>query len=339
MQEIDKKLADKIWTEIEKANRILLHAHPNPDGDSLGSTLATRFALESKGKKVTLIKGDSVLPKYLSTLPGFSAITPKNFFEVDLKEVDLFLVLDSGSPDRVSKIAQVAFPLVIPSVVIDHHITNPKFGDINLVDSSYPATAQIMYDLFKIWGITITQDMALCLFVGIYTDTGGFVYRQTSSKTLHIASELADIAPQFGDLLFTLNNSNTKGQLKLRGLLLNSIETFFGDTVAIASISYKELQNNGINSEDAGAVDVANELKSVIQWNIGIRLMEDEPNIVKLSFRSRDPDKYDVSAIAKKLNGGGHKGASGARIMDSLPHAKERLLNAILEVYPELKRP
>jgi phosphoesterase RecJ-like protein len=338
MQTIDTKIARDIWQEIEKANRILLHAHPNPDADSLGSTLAMKFALESRGKLVTLIKGDSDLPKYLEVLPGYNTITLKNFFEINLNDFDLFLILDTGGPDRISKLQPITFPLPIRSVVIDHHITNTKFADINLVAADYPATCQILFDLFEMWGIPVTKEMALCLFTGIYTDTGGFVFRQTTSQTLDVAAKLADIAPEFVDVLFALFNSNTKGYLKLKGILYNSIKTYFSDRVAVAAVSHEELRKNNIDKADM-SIDVANDLKSVVGWDIAVRLIEDEEGIVKLSFRTRDQDKYDVSKIALKLGGGGHKSASGARISGTVENAEQKLLQAIAETYPELGNP
>ena len=109
MTETVKKLAPEILDVIKKSESILLHCHPSPDPDSVGSALAMKFALQSLGKKVTIIAGDSPVPSAFSHFPGFAEIIPKNFFEIDLAAFDLFIIQDSGSLDRISKKAQLFF--------------------------------------------------------------------------------------------------------------------------------------------------------------------------------------------------------------------------------------
>lgn len=328
------EIAGKILEEIKQAKRILMHCHPSPDGDSLGSTLGLKHALGSLGKDITLIKGDSNLPGYLSMLPGYATIVEKNIFEVDFNQFDLFLILDSASLHQISKIKDLEFPKNLKTIVIDHHISNPGYADINLVDSTYPATCEIVYDLLKSWNIEITPDAALCLLIGIFTDTGGFRYAPTSPNTFKAAAELSSQAPNFLDSIFLMENNNAKGRLVLHGLLLQSIETHLNDSVAFASVSYDELQKHGIKQEEFG-VPVVNEMKSVTGWNISVVFMEVEPGMVKMSFRTRDHILYDISKLAVEVGGGGHSRAAGAQIKGNLAEAKAQVLNAIKVVYPD----
>ncbi|MBX4197720.1 DHH family phosphoesterase [Candidatus Parcubacteria bacterium] len=341
MQEINKDIAGQILAEIKLAKKILMHCHPSPDGDSLGSTLAMSHVLKAMGKEPTVIKGDSDLPKYLSKLPGYDTIVLKNIFEIDLKDFDLFLVLDTGSPDRVSKIQPLTLPLPIKTILIDHHISNQGFGDISLILSDYSSTCEILYDLLEMWQIDLSPQAAVCLFVGIYTDTGGFRYRTSKTsppaETIGKAAKLAHIAPNYIDILHSMENSNTKGRLIAQGLLLHSIETHFNDSVAFVSVSKAELDAHKITLDDISGLDVANQLKSVIGWNMGISFIEKEPNYIGISFRSRDPERYDVAKVASFVKGGGHKAAAGARILGTLQEAKDQVLKAIAETYPDLK--
>ncbi len=330
-------LADRILGEIKKANHILLHCHPSPDADSIGSTLAMKHAITSMGKEVTLIAGDSPLPTYLSTLPGFNTIVTKNLFEVDLAAYDLFLILDSAALGQISRKGTIIFPPTLQTIVIDHHKTNPGFASINLIDDSYPATCQIVFDLLSQWNISITPDIALNLFAGIYTDTGGFKYRGTTYKTIAIASKLAEIAPDFTKLLFVMDNSNTKERLMLEGALLSSIESWFGDSVAVASVSHEFLSKNNIGDNEISGAEIANTLKSVVNWNIGISMVEKEPGIVKMSFRTRDADRFDVSKVAVLLGGGGHMAAAGAAISGNLEEVKQKVKQTLEKAYPALK--
>src|ERR1035437_6801700 len=110
MTDIVKKEAPKILAAIKSANNILLHCHPSPDPDSVGSALAMKFALEQLGKKATVIKGDSVIPQAFMHFPGANDIVQKNFGEVDLKEFDLFISLDAGGLNMISSLR----PIIIP---------------------------------------------------------------------------------------------------------------------------------------------------------------------------------------------------------------------------------
>src|ERR1035437_3297518 len=201
MTDIVKKEAPKIFAAIKAANNILLHCHPSPDPDSVGSALAMKFALESLGKKATVIRGDSEIPQAFMHFPGADSIVPKNFFEVDLKEFDLFIVQDSGSMSMISRRGEIKFPKTLNVIVIDHHATIADFGSINLIEPSYPACCQILFDLFKEWKILITPDIAKNLFIGTYTDTGGFKYEKTAPETLAMAAELTKIAPDFHKII------------------------------------------------------------------------------------------------------------------------------------------
>jgi len=195
--EIIEKMAPIILEEVKKANKILLHCHPSPDPDSVGSALAMRFALEQLGKKVTVIKGDSDLSKGFMHFPGAKDIVLKNFSEIDPTKYDLFIVLDSSTLDRISGLVDVSSFGEIKLINIDHHVSNTGFGYINMIVSDYPATAQILYDLFLKWGIEINDNIATNLFIGIYTDTGGLKYRNVSRRTYDIMADLVTKAKNF----------------------------------------------------------------------------------------------------------------------------------------------
>jgi phosphoesterase RecJ-like protein len=148
MTKVIDEMAPVVLDAITKAENILLHCHPSPDPDSVGSVLAMKLALEQLGKKVTAIQGDSAIPQAFMHFPGASTIVKKNFGEVSLSDFDLFIILDSGSPEMIS-VNKPSFPLPIKSLVIDHHASNTSYADINLIDIASPATAYILFNLFK----------------------------------------------------------------------------------------------------------------------------------------------------------------------------------------------
>lgn len=331
-----KKIYSQINSAITNSHHILLHLHPSPDADSAGSALAFYHYIKSIKKKVTLITGDSRLSLSLSHLPGSKQIVAKSYFDIDLNKFDLFIILDSSAPDQISKLAPVTFPSTMKTIVIDHHISNTGFGDINLIDVNSPATCQIVYRFFRDSHINITPKMAACLLAGIYTDTGGFKYPPTSTDTFDAAAHLAKIYPNFTQTIFEIENNDTPENLRFLGKILSQIETHFNNHVAIASLSLEDLRSVSLSPDNATG-GVANILKSVVGWNIAISMVEVETNKISVSFRTRNAKIYDVSKIALATGfGGGHRAASGATIPLSLPDAKKLVLNTIKKIYPNL---
>jgi len=327
--------APLILAEIRKASSILLHCHPSPDPDSVGSALAMKLALEQMGKRATVIRGDSNIPQAFMHFPGAKDIVPKSFGEIDLKQFDLFICLDSGTTDRIGR----AFPrdrstLPFKVINIDHHISNKGFGDIDLIASDYPATAEILFDLFHEWGVELTHDIAANLFIGIYTDTGGLKFANTNAHSYRAMAVLVEKATDFQMLIDTMENARKPGTLAYIGLGLTNIETFFGGKLAISAISLSLLEQKGISIDDREGVHIANFLRSVEGWDIDVEMVELAPDQIKLSIRTRDSEKYDVSKLAVAFDGGGHKAAAGAGLKDtSLDDAKKLVVAKAKELY------
>jgi len=318
----------QIQQAINKSKNILLCLHPSPDGDSFGSNLAMYWYLESLDKKPTLISGDSQAPQDFKFLAGFGKIINKNITQVNLEKFDLFIGIDSSSLDQITKLKEIKFPSHLKTINIDHHITNTSWANINLVDTNSPAAGQIVYYFLKSLNVAITLDMANNLFVGIYTDSGGFKYPNTNQDTFLAAADLSTISPNFSQIIFNLENNETSGQLFYKALALKNIDLYFDDNLAISSVSQIELIKKNINVADTQRSNISNILKSVIGWNIGASLVETEANVCNLSLRTRDSVKYDVSKLAQSLGGGGHPTAAGAQIKMPLDLAKQELIKA-----------
>ena len=324
-----KRREDTILKEIKKAKRILLHCHPSPDPDSLGSTLAMKGALEYFGKKVTLIQGDSNIPPGFLHFPGADKIEHKSFHEVNLADFDLFIILDSGSPEMVSRKHTPTFPLSIRTIVIDHHASNTGYADINYIVSA-PSTTFVLYKLFKEWGVPLTKEIASNLFIGLYTDTGGFKFPPTNHTTYSVAAELVEVAPNFIEIISKMENSQDKDSIYGQAIALNSIKTFHNDHLAISAVPFAALADKKISTNAISEGHIANIIKSVIGWDIAVSMVEIEPGRVKASFRSI---KYDVSKLATALGGGGHKAAAGAVFTTSLDEAVVKVVETSKVLY------
>lgn len=338
MSEIEK-MAPVILETIQKSSRILLHCHPYPDPDSVGSVLAMTSALKKLGKEVTPIIGDSQYPENLMSLPNREWIQNKNYSQIEPNDFDLFIILDSSSPTQVSQRSEVKFPEGMKTVVIDHHRTNEGFGGINLIDQESSSTSEILYKLFRLWNVEIDKDMALYLFLGIYADTGGFKYLNSSPETLRIASELAVINPDYHRFVFELTNYKKPIDLEMTALALTLLEKHFSDRVVISAIPYAEIEKRKLSKEDAMEGLIGDTLRTVVGWDVVASMVEAEPEVVTVSLRTRDENKYDVSLIAKAVgkDGGGHRGAAGTTIYAPLEEAKKALLDKIEETFPDIK--
>lgn len=326
-----KKLAPEILEEIKKAENILLHFHPGPDGDCVGSALAMKFVLEQLGKNPTVISGDSELPEEFSHLPGFNDVLDKDLTEIDQSQFDLFLALDSATEGHVSRYGKVDSNL--PVIVIDHHHDNAKYGKINLVVQS-SSVCEVLYNLFSEWQIKLDRNIAANLFVGLFTDSGGFVYESATPHTLFVASKLAEVASDFSKIIFEMNNQNEPGHIIFRALALSAVEIH--GQVAMSVLSHEKITEKNLSPYHMSRHEIPNTLKSVKGWEVGISVFEKEPEQTYCSFRSRDPEKFDVSKIAKTVGGGGHKVAAGAFIPKTAEEAKQDILAGIKKVYPEL---
>jgi hypothetical protein len=230
----------------------------------------------------------------------------------------------------ITKASGVAVLPIITSAVTISSTGTTTITDLNISGTTITASAGTI--------TLLNNKIAACLFAGIYTDTGGFKYLNTTYKTLNIVSQLAKIYPQFTKLIFDIENTDEPDRLKLISILLGSIETYFSDKVAIASISFDEIEKNKLSMSSLnGNSEVANMIKSVVGWDIALTLTEIQPEIIKISMRTRDSQKYDLAKIAVATKaGGGHKAAAGATLNMPLPQAKETILAIIKKLYPKI---
>lgn len=329
---IIKEKAPLILETIKKAENILLCCHPSPDPDSVGSSLAMKFALEQLGKKATVIKGDSDIPEAFAHFPGAGSIVPKNFFEVNLNEYDLFIAIDSAQLGMVSRRGEVRFPPNLKVVAIDHHETNGMFGNINLVLPEYPSSTQVLFDLFSEWGIKLNAEIASNLFVGLYTDTGSLKFPGMKDDTYDVAAKLVSHIPSVSRLIADMEYSNTESYLSFEANALRSIEVVSG-ILAISSVPLSFIRENNIPVSEIKTGEISSYLLTVKDWEITVSLVELSEGLIKASFRSKDADKFDVSKLTAALGGGGHKAAAGLILKSSLEGAKRSIVEKAKEMY------
>jgi phosphoesterase RecJ-like protein len=317
-----KKESRKILSEIKKAEKILLALHVSPDVDSLASTLSLNLVLKRMEKKTRIISFSQIPPKLLS-FAGEQTVEITDFAKVNFNDYDLFIALDSAQERMITRSHYPEeFPKNFKVINIDHHITNNKYGDINFV-YPYSSTSELLYWLFKDWGIKIDRALSDFIFRGIMTDTGGFQYPMTSAETFLVASELLKNGASLDEsVLFTLRSYSFK-TLKYWGKILNNMRIDESGKFIWSKISAKEREELGVDpTEIEGAASL---FTPVVQGTeFGIILNEESGHLVRGSLRSRD--KFDVSEIAVELGGGGHKQAAGFSLELPIEEAEKLVL-------------
>lgn len=300
------EVAHDILEQLRAARRILIAAHEHPDGDAVGSTLALLHALRLQGRTVTVYLPDAP-PDYLSFLPGFSLITTQ---QPDVRQFDVVVVLDCTQLYRAHLQDELAQHTNV--IVIDHHVGNDEGGHRNLVVPEAAATAHILVELFRLWDVAITRDMATCLLTGIFTDTGSFMHDSTTPEILEIASELMSRGARLSHIAHETYQKKELAGLQLWGRALSRIIVNQATGAAVSLITYQDLQECRATLEDLSGV--VNMINTLPQIKFALVLCEYEPGKIKGSLRSEPHKTTDVSRVAKQLGGGGHKLAAGFEV-------------------------
>lgn len=336
-----KALAPVIWSEIQKADKILLSLHNGVDLDSIGSNLALKTILEKEGKTVTLISGDDQINIEALRLPEAKSISLRSLSQTDLQNFDLFIALDIPTPYKLSSNPIPKFPLSVKTVNIDHHFAdNAQFGDVNLVVPE-SSSAEVVLELAQAWGIKLDPHTATNLLAGLYSDTGSLVYPNTTAGSYIHAAKLIEYGASpllVNHILEGLTNS----QLKVVGLGLYKVVEYFSGKVLITDISRAEIKNLGIQFQTTRSIHKQiYYLKLSTQALIEVAIYDKPNGTVGISFRADNSnDLRDVSLLAKALGGGGHpQSSSAADFTGTHKNALQSVLDVIQRTYPDLGQP
>ncbi|SCG83401.1 Bifunctional oligoribonuclease and PAP phosphatase nrnA [Proteiniborus sp. DW1] len=307
-------------SKIEKNNSICITSHVNPDGDSIGSVLALGLALKRNGyDNITMFIPDEI-PRNLSFLPGVDLIQK----EIPDNKIKTLIALDCGDLERIG-IEKTVLKSIDSIINIDHHITNTKFGNINIIDPDASSTGEIIYEILEFMSVNIDKDIATSLYVAISSDTGSFKYDNTSPTTHIIASKLLNIGIDINFINVNLYQSRSIEKTKLLMASLSTMEILEEGKIALVNVTRQMLQScNATMSDGDNIIDFIRDIDGI---EIACIFKEIEDNVVKVGFRSKN--YVDVSAIAKNFNGGGHKKASGCTIYTSIEEGKILVLKEI----------
>ncbi len=292
---------------IRGHDRFLVTSHENPDGDALGSLLATTLGLRHLGKDATMyLYGDAPLPSEYAFMPLDELLrTPP-----DDASDRVLVAVDCAKADRIGPDPTILerAPLVVN---IDHHHDNTRFGGVNLIVPDASSTGEVMRDVLAEIGVELTPEIAEALYIALVTDTGRFQYTNTSPKALRLAAELVEAGADVHRVFQGIYESVQFAKLKLLARALERAQIYEGGRIVISYLLRTDF--NEVGAAEAYSEGIIDYLRAVEGADMAVLIREpprEGAPARKVSLRA-SVDELDVSAIARKMGGGGHRQASG----------------------------
>ena len=317
MNERDARFAE-IGRALREHDKFAVLSHVRPDGDALGSTLALALSLKELGKDVRAWNEEGMLEKYNFLARAELLTEPPNTPE----DFDVAIALDTAVQNRLGSTTAAVGSAKL-WINIDHHPSNPRYGDLVYIDPTAPATAQILFELLTNQKFPITPALAENLYVAISTDTGSFQYPNTTVRTFEIAAELVRGGVNVGRISQLTYENFPRRRIELLRDLLATMRFACDGKLAYFSLSQASALALGVIPEDnEGLIDHLRAIQGVI---VAIFFEELTDGKVRVSMRSKN-EAVDVCAICTQFGGGGHVLAAGARVRGTLPEVEKKIV-------------
>jgi len=304
------------------ASSVTVLCHVNPDADALGSALALGTALHRKGVPVQVAFAEpAATPESLRTLPGGQLLVPAS--EV-AHEVDVLVTVDCGSVGRLGSLRD-RMTGARQVLVIDHHHANARFGSVNLVDGAAESTTVLVCDVLDAWGVDLDAELAHCLYAGLVTDTGSF--RWARPHTHELAARLLSTGIDATEVSRPLMDTHPFGWLAMLSSVLGSavLDSDAAGGRGFAYVLIHCVDAVGMRAEETESV--VDLVRTAAEAQVAAVLKESAPGCWSVSLRAKDA--VDVSAVAARLGGGGHRLAAGFTAQGSADDVLARLRAAL----------
>ena len=302
---------------IKSSKKILLLSHMNPDGDTLGSMCAMYSMIYNRFKKKPDMSIVSNVPYNYRFLPNINLA--QRHFDKSLV-YDLVISLDVAAIERTLD-AQVFFDKAKVSVNIDHHKTNPKFGDYQIIEPEASSCGEVLYNYFKKHNWDIDKESAVCLYAAIMTDTGNFKYENTSSNTFRAVADLVDVGVNPTEIYKKCYETKTKNFVLFQNYCVNKAEFLEDSKIAYTTVYKKDLEK--FSAGDDYTDGIAETLRAIETTEVSFVAKEVDTKLTKISMRSK---KIDVAKICAIFDGGGHTYAAGCTVKASVQDAVKKIL-------------
>jgi len=309
---------------VAEHSSFVIMSHVRPDGDAIGSQLALGFALMAMGKTVYLVNEDGV-PESLAFMAGSEKVTTP---PAEPLEVEVAIALDTATKPRLGEKSLHAASKAKLWVNIDHHISNPAYGDLNIIDGTSPATGQILYQLIRVLEMPLPAETRDAIYVAVSTDTGSFQYGSSTAATYELGADLIRRGLDVGKINAETYDNHPFRRLELMRELLNTLEISADGKIASWELRDAVRLKLELQPDDSeGLIDLIRAVKGVL---VAAFFEELEGGKIRVSMRSKDRG-VNVCDVAAKFGGGGHALAAGIRMAGPLEEAKPAVLAALGE--------
>jgi phosphoesterase RecJ-like protein len=307
---------------IRAASVVSLACHVSPDGDALGSMLALHHVLCAAGiASVASFSEPFIIAPHYRELPGLDLLTPPDRFP---REPNVMVTFDSGSLARLGDLERSA-KAAEELVVIDHHVSNQRYGTINVIDPDAAASGVLVRRLIAELGLPLTRDAAVCLYAALVCDTGRFQYQSTTPDVFELARELSCFDLPIPELSRTLFEEHRFAYLQLLADALKNAVLVPEKHFIWTKVSQADLDRHGVSFEEVeGLIDV---LRRAREAQVACVLKQGPDSTWRVSLRSLGT--IDVRHIAERQGGGGHRFAAGFTSDEPAEAVVARILNAL----------
>jgi bifunctional oligoribonuclease and PAP phosphatase NrnA len=321
----DRALDDALGRAVDAiagASEIALACHVNPDGDALGSTLALHHVLRAAGiRSVASFSEPFVIAPHYRELPGLDLLTPPDAFPA---EPEVMLTFDSGSLARLGDLESAA-KSAAELIVIDHHVSNQRYGTINVIDPAAAASGVIVHRLIERLQLPLTRDAAVCLYTALVCDTGRFQYESTTPEVFELARELACFDLPIPELSRTLFEEHRFAYLQLLSDVLANARLIPEKRFVWTQVSQADLARHDVTFEEVeGLIDVVRRTREA---EVSCVLKQASDGTWRVSLRSLG--SVDVRLVAEAQGGGGHRFAAGFTSDEPVEHIVARIVDAL----------
>jgi len=314
------KVIDRILEVIREHKTFCIVGHMRPDGDCIGSQLGLALALRNEGKKVAVWNQDAIPLKYKFLVGDGLIEKPKAG-----QKFDCIIATDCASYERLGKVGDFVKERKV-LINIDHHATNPRYGDVNWVSPREPSCGELIYRLMKVARWPITKPIADLLFTAISTDTGSFQYPNTRPGTFHAGAELVTRGANLAKICDEVYQSYPLSRAKLLQHVYSKFRMTDDNRVVWLWLKKKDFTRTGAESYDTeGLIDHLRAIEPVV---VACVFEEVEPELTRISLRSKNP-LVNVSEICGLFGGGGRPAAAGARIPGKPLSVQRKVIAAV----------
>ena len=317
----------EITDVIKQYDRFIILSHIRPDGDAIGSTIAIGSTLEAMGKTVTYVNEDGV-PDSLAFLPGSNKITKASG---EVLDVEVAIAVDCANKPRLGDKSIAMAENAKLWINIDHHKSNPGYGDLNHVDSGSPATGQILYNLITENDLPFTDEARDSIYVAVSTDTGSFQYSGTTAATYEMAADLVRRGVDTGKINELTYDSFPYRRIALTRELLNTLELSANGAIADWQLHRSVKHDLNLKAEDSE--DLIDMIRSIEGVNVALFFEELlDSDLIRVSVRSK-VGSVDACEVAQVFGGGGHAKAAGIRMEGPIEKAREAVIAEVIKQF------